>query len=426
MEDVIISRLTYDKPRPVGRITQRGEAFTYDKDYLTDPAALPLSLSLPLADRSYTSRELRPYFEGLLPEGMTRQELAARLQLPEDAWLDILAACGRDCIGDIMVTRSRESPALDRVAYEPVSLSDIAQMLDSPASTSRENATRRLSLTGTQNKTGMAHDPSLPITEGWFRPQGLAATTHILKTSSIRDIPENEFLCMQAARACGIDTASVALIDAAKPVLAIERFDRIVTRGPEGLHVERLHQEDLAQALGCTSGSKYAELEGGSIAAVGGLLRTYGSQPARDLNHFAQMICFSYLIGNCDAHLKNYALLHRPGAVRARTRLAAAYDLVCTTCYPKYSRELAMDYGGIRAIDDITPETFRLVAHDLGITAGALKRIARPIAEQALVALERAGAGAGGPVLPSTAYIADDLIEDMQPRQAVLAEFCRS
>lgn len=231
---------------------------------------------------------------------------------------------------------------------------------------------------------------------------------------------------MKAARACGIETAGVTLIDAPMPILSVERFDRKASVKDGMLRVECLHQKDLAQAFGRGSALKYVELEGGSMRAVADLIRDHSSRPARDIQHLARLLCFSCLIGNCDAHLKNYALLYRDDGARLSPVLAPAYDLVCTTLYPKFSRELAMDYGATRLIDDITPDTFLNVARDLGMTATALKRIAGPIAEGALVAIDQAGEGAMGPVFASTPYIAEDLIEDMAPRREVLLHLCNS
>ncbi|MBN2188969.1 MAG: HipA N-terminal domain-containing protein [Chitinispirillaceae bacterium] len=41
--------------------------FTYDKDYLKNK--IPISMSLPLREEPYRSKELFPFFKGLLPEG---------------------------------------------------------------------------------------------------------------------------------------------------------------------------------------------------------------------------------------------------------------------------------------------------------------------------------------------------------------------
>lgn len=112
-----------------------------------------------MRDEPIRQDELHPYFEGPLPEGLARQSLAASLQIPEDRWVDILVACGRECMGDIVTSTSKDRPTFNEaMRYEPVSLDAVTDMFKDAPTTSHENAARRLSLAGTQNKTGLAHD----------------------------------------------------------------------------------------------------------------------------------------------------------------------------------------------------------------------------------------------------------------------------
>ena len=425
MAELAIAQLTYREPRHIGTISSDGSLFTYDPAYLAQPDATAISLSLPLREEPYRKVEYQPYFEGLLPEGFSRQALVAELQLREGDWLSLLAACGNDCIGDVLVIAANDNVRRP-TCYQPIDQQTLKLMFQNLPAIAEQNAEMRLSLAGAQGKTGLAHDPAAPMSEGWLQPQGLAATTHILKTSPMRDIPEIEFLCMKAAQACGIEAANVSLLDFANPVIAVERFDRQIVQDGNGWHVERLHQEDVCQAFGMTSGSKYAELDGGSIHDIAVLLRAKSVRPARDIAAFAQQLLFNYVIGNCDAHLKNFSLLYRKGSVEGRPviSLSPAYDLVCTTYFPKYSRDMAMKMGGAHSIDDVTVGTLSSVAHELGITVRALQTLAAPIAGRLLPVLEAAGDGAMGDILESTPYIAEDLAKDFEPRLEVLRKFC--
>jgi serine/threonine-protein kinase HipA len=47
--------------------TGDGYLFTYDKNFLKNNT--PISMSLPLKEEPYYSKELFPFFKGLLPEG---------------------------------------------------------------------------------------------------------------------------------------------------------------------------------------------------------------------------------------------------------------------------------------------------------------------------------------------------------------------
>ena len=51
---------------------------------------------------------------------------------------------------------------------------------------------------------------------------------------------------MRAAKKCGVKVPEVTLLDFGKPVLAVERFDRVVTINEEGLRVERIYHEDYS------------------------------------------------------------------------------------------------------------------------------------------------------------------------------------
>lgn len=405
----------------LGSKTQ-GHTFSYHPSYLASPCAVALSASLPLQTGSFSEKEFRPFFEGLLAEGPARAQLAAQLSLPEDDYLALLEACGKECIGDVVITTNPDVSS--NGSYQAITFNDVVSLFSETPHIFEQNAASRLSLAGTQNKTGLAHLPSKPMHEGWLKPEGYAATTHILKTSNIRDIPEIEFLCMNAAAACGIQTARVSLLDARKPVLAVERFDR-ETSIDGAFAVTRLHQEDMAQAFGILPTSKYAELEGNSIAAMAQFLKRNSIQPAKDIASLAKQLCFAYAIGDCDAHLKNYSVLienSRNGMYCVR--LSPAYDFVCTTIFPRFSREMAMSFGKERDIDSIKPETFLDLAKQLGIAPRALRTIMKPIADNIFTAISKAGSGAYGSVFDSTPYIADNLVDDIAPRVEIMQKFC--
>lgn len=425
MERLYVHRVSYQTPIFVGAIDAERRLFSYAPSYLEDPQALRLSRSLPLRMDPFPETDYRPYFEGLLAEGDARRALVSELEVAEDDYLALLSACGRDCIGDVMVSGERLAKGirLDG-SYHPISSNDFRQLFLKDLSIASENASSRLSLAGTQHKTGLAHEPEGDLADGWLRPHGIAATTHILKTSDLRDIPEIEFLCMSAAAACGIRCARVRLLDEGRPVLVVQRFDRVAQLVDGRLHVERLHQEDLAQAFSVTPASKYAELSGGTVRSIARMIRRESTRPVADLSHIAQMLVFSYVVGNCDNHLKNYSLVYgEESGGRAATSLAPLYDVVCTTRYPRFSRNMGMAIGGVRDIDAIGPENLTGLARELGLAPRVFKGLIEPIVGQCEEAIMKAGEGAYGSVLESTPYISEDLIEDMAPRLKVLKSY---
>ena len=403
----------------VGIITyvERGaqERFAYVNSYLERDGAIPLSRSLPLSTKVYDSEEMRPYFEGLLPEGPAREALAVQLGIPANRYLELLAEVGLDCIGDVVVRpmSSAASPtAWDRGTYMPLTRSELEKTLGDLASLASSNEQSRLSLAGTQGKVGLAHLPGAPMDEGWLRPLYGAASTHIIKTSNISRVAEFEVICLEAARLCGIKSARLNVLSMGRTVACVERFDRLVGMSEEGLHVTRLHQEDMAQAFGIDSWSKYSELEGGTYRSIARLLEDQSLDPMADIEELAKLAVFDYLVGNCDNHLKNLALVYQGKALR----LAPAYDIVCTTYFERFSREMGRRLGSTRLIDEVEPSDFAMLARDLGRGARRMRTICADLAERFGGALLQAG-DAGAEVL---SYDAEDLLADAAPRLSVV------
>lgn len=133
MRGLEISRLSSDRPTVVGRIDREHGLFIYDEGYLAAANTIPLSNSLPLRPEPFNESKFRPYFEGLLAEGVSRQALIAQLQIPENDYLSLLAACGKDCIGDVIVSGESIGDSMQRASmqagYDGVSRDDLRQCL---------------------------------------------------------------------------------------------------------------------------------------------------------------------------------------------------------------------------------------------------------------------------------------------------------
>lgn len=95
------------------------------------------------------------------------------------------------------------------------------------------------------------------------------------------------------------------------------------------------------------------------------MIDNVSTNPTEDLRKLRDMIALNYLIGNCDAHLKNVALLR--DAMWRELRLLPAYDLICTVCCPNSSRRLAMSIGGAHSIDDVSIQSFENLARTMRI-----------------------------------------------------------
>jgi len=64
---------------------------------------------------------------------------------------------------------------------------------------------------------------------------------------------------------------------------------------------------------------------------------------------FIERVIFNYLIGNSDAHGKNFSILYKDGSIQ----LAPAYDLLSTDIYPELSKKMAMKIGGKYLPEDV-------------------------------------------------------------------------
>ncbi|MDP1588421.1 MAG: HipA N-terminal domain-containing protein [Prosthecobacter sp.] len=90
-----------------GHVGQREDGryvFAYRPEYLAQPAARAVSLTLPLRPEAYESPVLFPFFSGLLAEGNLK-ELQCRLHRidPDDDFTRLLKTTRHDVIGAVTV-----------------------------------------------------------------------------------------------------------------------------------------------------------------------------------------------------------------------------------------------------------------------------------------------------------------------------------
>lgn len=91
--------------QPVGVIEEtKGQiAFTYSADWLANPDAVPVSLTLPLRKEPYASQSLHPFFENLLPEGWLLDVASKKLRISKEDSFGLLLATCSDCIGAVEI-----------------------------------------------------------------------------------------------------------------------------------------------------------------------------------------------------------------------------------------------------------------------------------------------------------------------------------
>jgi serine/threonine-protein kinase HipA len=347
----------------LGTIERRGPAryrFRYSKEALSPRRRSrdALSASLPFQEQAFAPGESAPFFEGLLPEGAVRRAVAEKFRLSEEDGFGLLAELGADCAGAVVVLPAGETPDPGEAwRTRPLGDSDLAALVDElprdPLGVSAGPDGVRLSLGGIQDKLVLTGSPSA----GFSQPLAGAPSTCLIKPEHRRyeGLAANEAFCLRVAGVAGLEVASTELLTVGStPCLYVERFDRAIG---EGGKVVRLHQEDVCQALGILPAAKYEANGGPSVAAVVGLLRGIGSpRAAIDVNAFVKAVLVNFLLGNGDAHGKNFALLYDPDV---GVRLAPLYDVVSTAVYPDLTSRMAMAIGGEEDPERVSLDSWR-------------------------------------------------------------------
>ncbi|QNG17880.1 type II toxin-antitoxin system HipA family toxin [Rhodococcus triatomae] len=326
--------------RRVGRILQRGDVarFVFDDDYWDNPQRHVLGLWFEDNPRQspQASLNLPRWFSNLLPEGPLREWIARDRGVPAQRELQLLLQIGHDLPGAVEVVAGDEHDVpVD--AFDDLS----ARASEPPEGTSPW----KFSLAGVGLKFSMLRrGDRLSI------PARTELGDWIVKFPDAvhPEVPSNEFASMSLAREVGIECPRIELLhrdelpdvpDVMWPgqeerAYAVARFDRLADGG-------RVHIEDLAQVRNFYPVDKYS----GSFETVGGLV--YRNEDSASLREFVRRLTFNVLIGNGDAHLKNWSLIYRDGR---RAQLSPAYDVVSTAGYYPSDRpdDLGLKFGGTK------------------------------------------------------------------------------
>ena len=87
--------------------TDEGYSFSYDEQYLSRKDASPVSLTLPLSEKTYTSKTLFSFFDGLIPEGWLLGVVSRNWKIDvKDRFGLLLVAC-KDGIGNVSIREER-------------------------------------------------------------------------------------------------------------------------------------------------------------------------------------------------------------------------------------------------------------------------------------------------------------------------------
>jgi serine/threonine-protein kinase HipA len=310
-----------------------------------------LSIALPLKYDRYNHLPVYAFLEGLLPEGESRRAIARDVGVVSDDTFGMIRALGRECAGAIVFQPEDEPPPPVPTTEKAQRLTDdelaelIVNLREAPLGVGDRV---RISLAGVQEKLLLTkmHDGS------WGRPIDGTPSTHILKPAIARfpNTVENEAFCMRVAKHLGLDVSNVATTTiGGRKLLVVERYDRSVA---EAGAVERIHQEDFCQATHVPPTQKYEDDGGPSLRKIAGILQVVA--PAGAATSLLRAVILNVLLGNGDAHGKNFSLLHERSGV---IRLAPLYDLMSTFFYN--DNQLAMRIDNVLRINQV--RTIRLL-----------------------------------------------------------------
>ncbi|AWE42966.1 MULTISPECIES: HipA domain-containing protein [unclassified Actinobaculum] len=338
---------------------QRRDRFTklvFDRDYWERPERMVLGRWFEDHPRRqpHATDQVPAWFSNLLPEGRLREIIARDQKVNVHQEIDLLERIGDDLPGAVAVVSDPEATAT-------ADMSDVVEN-EEPAQT---RGLLRFSLAGMAVKFSLREEG-----DRMTLPAHGEDGDWIVKIPSVSypNLPANEHTVMGLARKVGIDVPQTMLrtrdaIDDLGPgawvsdedqAYSIRRFDRSASG--------RIHIEDFAQVLGRygAGAGKYQS----NMETVAGL--AYRGQDHVSLQEVVRRTVFNLLVGNNDAHLKNWSLIYPDGR---RARLSPAYDLVCTGVYLPSAEnpELGLPFFGARQLEDVTREHFAELQKKLAV-----------------------------------------------------------
>jgi serine/threonine-protein kinase HipA len=368
---------TVEQERGRVRLTYTDEALQ------TFPLGTPLlSLSLPLRKERYTQGAVLPFLDGLLPEGAPRRAAAEDFNVPAAETYALIRELGRECAGAVVIQPDIEPapPQPSTSTAQRLSASEITELVRNLRSAPLGVAERvRISLAGVQDKLVLTRMPD----GSWGSPVDGTPSTHILKPqlAEYPKIVENEAFCMRFATHLGVRAADVQTMTiGGHRLLVVERYDRVVH---DDGSVERVHQEDMCQARGIPPVKKYQEDGGPSLRTIADVVQTAAEPQA--VETLLRMTTVNVLVGNGDAHGKNFSILHETGG---GLRLTPLYDVLSTLHYGQ--DRLAMYIDDVRRTNRVTRERLLNEAKTWGLSERRASAVIADLLERVPAALESA------------------------------------
>jgi len=349
----------------VARLVNSRNLYSLAPEYIENQGRYSLTLSLStrkkfdiLATKLFPKAhrlQLHPLLSNLLPEGTLRELLTQRLKIGRMSEFPLMAHLGADLPGALVAepVTADEVPdyafgdhgRLDRVAVDAV------------------DRVAHFSLAGVQMKFSMRNR------DGYFvMGDSTEPGDWIIKTPSTShpSLPANEFTCMQLAGLIGVGVPEARLVSLSQleqlpeislpnetMAYAIRRFDRAEGR--------RIHAEDFAQVTFSYATKKY---ERESYETIARLIYQNVSAGQLDAIQMAIRLLANILLGNGDAHKKNWSIIYQDGTTPS---LSPAYDILFTRGYMGDEQEFGLSMAGTKRWYDVKMDHFIEWANRAGI-----------------------------------------------------------
>lgn len=355
---------------------ERAHRFSYEAGI---PPGAAVSLLMPITEREYLAPEphvLHPVFDMCLPEGALRQTLTAMFSkaLPLFDDFELFRIVGRSAIGRLRCRDAKTQPELPpenirELLHDRNTGELFTHLLQKYAALS--------GVSGVQPKVLVRDDGSLiagrmsdPTKADRLTFRG---STHLLKSfdpSEFAAMGLNEWLCLRAAQAAGLETAHAEL-SADGRVLAVERFDLTPDGGYLGF-------EDGCALAGMIARDKYV----GSYEQLARTLSLFVTPAERqtEMAKFFRSLVLSMVVRNGDAHRKNFGLLYADA--EGMVRLSPVFDVITSTAYLKEDVPALLMDGSKRWPDNKRLEKFARVRCDLSAAEaqGIIQEVADGVA----------------------------------------------
>ncbi|GAA4885124.1 type II toxin-antitoxin system HipA family toxin [Ferrimonas pelagia] len=358
----------------VARFAGNKNILSFDPEYAASTSPdRPIVTLQQLADSGYLQRpqirtnRLPALLSNLLPEGALRTYHALRLKIAEDDEFILMLSLGRNLPGALIAEPipAGEIPSWALVAREQAEAIQIAPPEE----------------VGDQALAGVQMKFSAIKGDGRFNvSQESGDDNWIVKTPSTNHpfVPANEYTAMRLAESVGvripdIDLAPLSAVGELPNIqlpqeqhaYLIHRFDRHGT--------QRIHTEDFAQITEQYAREKYEKVNYQQMLLI---MRSLMDADAfrEDMEEFVRRLVVNILVGNGDAHLKNWTLIYSNGT---RPRLSPAYDIVSTVVYIQNEQDFALKLMGTKRWYDVSLVQFKALAKELGIRPTLMQKIVK-------------------------------------------------